>query len=95
MESLMMKKVLAVLALVLAPAWCFAWDDHNTWELSPRYYDLNPYDGFFDPGTHNNPYVLKNPYHEYEIRSKYPDLNPYDGFFDPGTYSNPYVIKRR
>jgi hypothetical protein len=63
--------------------------------IRPRHYDLDPHDGFFDPGTWSNPYIVEDNYgHKVgTIRPRYYDLDPHDGFFDPGTWSNPYEIE--
>ena len=67
----------------------------NTYEMKPKYYDVNPNDGIMDPGTQFNPYEIKPKYgtgNTYELKPKYYDVNPNDGIMDPGSSVNPYQI---
>lgn len=64
-------------------------------EITPRYFDLTPNDGFLDAGTPSNPYIIKDQYGREKgtIKPRYFDLIPGDGLMDAGTPANPYIIK--
>jgi hypothetical protein len=76
------------LALVAAPAGA------QRYEIRPRIFDLNPHDGFLDPGSFTNPYELRGPQGVVgTIRPRVFDLDPADGFLDPGSVTNPYELE--
>jgi hypothetical protein len=64
------------------------------YEIKPKYYDLDPNDGFSDPGSRSNPYIIQDERGREvgSIAPKYHDLDPNDGISDPGSRSNPYTI---
>ena len=72
-----------------------AYDD--TYTLEPRTRDLFPGDGWFEEGTRNNPYVVREHGREtgWELSPRSHDLFPGDGFMEEGSASNPWEIRRR
>ena len=88
-----MRKLLIVNGLMLflvAPALA-----GETWTIQPRYHDFNPGDNFFDAGTCQNPYELKDSQGQTRatIQPRYNDFTSNDGMSDAGSYENPYEIK--
>lgn len=63
--------------------------------IEPQFYDHNPRDGFMDPGSALNPYILKDRSGNRfgTIQSDIPDFNPGDRFLEPGSFSNPYRLR--
>jgi len=94
-EEEMKRAIFIVLAVVLFTGIVLAGE---RWEIRPKYFDIDPNDGFMDPGSYFNPYIIipDNPYEpQKEIRPKYFDIDPNDGFMDPGNYLNPYIIEEK
>lgn len=89
-----MKVDMKVVGLILISVLLTSFAIAEETEISPRYYDFDAYDGFMDPGSYSNPYVVKDSYGQElgEIKPRYYDFDTNDGFMDPGTDSNPYVI---
>ena len=88
-----MRKLLITIGLILflaAPALA-----EEVWIIQPRYHDFNPGDNFFDAGTCQNPYELKDSQDRTRatIQPRYNDFMPNDGMFDVGSYENPYEIE--
>ena len=89
----MKRFIFTVLAVVLFTGIALAGE---RWEIRPKYFDIDPNDGFMDTGSYSNPYIIipDNPYEpQKEIRPKYFDIDPNDGFMDPGNSLNPYIIE--
>lgn len=91
-------RLILILTLVLSSSIVSAGDYYNIqpeYEIRPKYYDMRPNDGFLDPGSSSNPFVLQDKYGNDRgtIAPKYFDMVPGDGFMDKGTYANPYIYK--
>ena len=67
----------------------------ETLQIKPKFFDINPHDGFMDPGSSSNPYAIQDRagHQVGTIRPRFYDLNPRDGFMDPGSWSNPYEVE--
>ena len=87
--EIILKTVLIALFLVI-PVILFAQDT-----VEPLYPDFNPGDGFFEPGSPENPYIIKGPSgrRKGKMVPRFPDIVPGDGFFDPGSPENPWTIE--
>ena len=79
-----------VLSVLVAPALAVAGD----LTIRPRFPDLFPGDGLFEPGSPSTPYELRRPHGNRlgTITPRYPNLFPDSGLFRPGTLSNPYEL---
>jgi len=71
-----------------------AWDDDGSYEIRSKRNDYSPGDGYNEPGSPSNPYIMERDGETYEIRSKRNDYSPGDGYNEPGSPSNPWVIKK-
>ena len=52
----MKRAVFIVLAVVLFTGIVLAGE---RWEIRPKYFDIDPNDGFMDPGNYLNPYIIE------------------------------------
>lgn len=83
---------LAVLALTAGSAL----GSDGEYTLESEWPDYNPNDGFNDPGSWSNPWILReHGQSRYEIFTDWPDFTPGDGFMEAGTSLNPYRLRRR
>ena len=52
----MKRAIFIVLAVVLFTGIALAGE---RWEIRPKYFDIDPNDGFMDPGNYFNPYIIE------------------------------------
>lgn len=68
-----MKKLIILLGLLAIASVGYA---QQQYEIVPKYYDHDTRDGFMDPGTHSNPYIIKpNP-----LNKKPSHVDPWGGY---------------
>lgn len=76
-----MKITFVLLIVLLSYSSALAWDNDyevkptwdNDYEVKPKYWDSNPKDGFMDPGSSINPYIIRDRHgrETHEIKPKY------------------------
>jgi len=90
-----MKYVLSACLILLLACPVMAWDDDEGYEIRSKKTDHWQGDGYNEPGSPSNPYVMERDGETYEIRSKRPDRWPGDGYNEPGSPSNPWIIQKK
>ena len=55
-EEEMKRAIFVVLTVVLFIGIALAGE---RWETKPKYFDIDPNDGFMDPGNYFNPYIIE------------------------------------
>ena len=79
-------KIIAILAVLAAPALALGWGEEYT--IEPKYYDFNQNDGIYDPGSRENPYVIRD-----RGGQTVGTIVPKNRYQPGGTRENPYVIE--